>query len=112
MVEQLRANHQVTPPLTKCAIEEIEEALSYQLPTDVEEFYRLCNGAELFEERGRPGHLTCLVSMADGRRLTKTCLSIPTSLPSLLQKPRIPHSIVVTCRPLNPKTQNPSEPRA
>jgi cell wall assembly regulator SMI1 len=50
LFEIVRRDHTFNLPLHETRIEELERQIGYKLPADLKEFYKLCNGATLFED--------------------------------------------------------------
>lgn len=49
LLEAIRRDHVLWPPLPVARVEELEAAISFPLPTDWKKFFSLCNGVSLFD---------------------------------------------------------------
>lgn len=54
LIAHIQRDHRLNPALPETQVTALEAQLPYKLPDDLKEFYRLCNGAALFEERDWP----------------------------------------------------------
>jgi|GEM_PF-441636 len=49
LIQEVIEKHRPNPPLDESSIAKLEIALGHQLPSDLREFYKHCNGAQVFD---------------------------------------------------------------